>query len=100
MSTPSTHIIIMERDCDSPFDSEGPIVMEQYVNRRNDYEAIMARAQSLADGRKYGRIWIGEIVYDHLEEIVAAPPKEQDGTECPLCGEMFCPGDCEGKVDG
>lgn len=75
MSSRETAIyIITERDCDSPFDSDGPILFEQYVNRRNDDEAMMERAQSFADVGRYGRVWVGRIVFADLIEVEAAKP--------------------------
>jgi len=80
MSRDGCFFIVCERDCESPFDSEGAIILEQYVNRKQgEREDILPRAKKFADSGRYGRVWIGIINYADLEEIPAEPKGDPMG---------------------
>lgn len=61
-------MIVMEHDVDDPFRSSGAIIMEQYTALSP--EQVMEKAQQLANGGKYGRIWTAT-----LKELVQTDPE-------------------------
>ena len=63
--------IIVERDTDSPFRSDGAILMEQYT--KVDLDAVQERAQGFANSGRYGRVWMGSINERDCSEVL---PKE------------------------
>lgn len=60
-------LIILERGADNPLCSEGAIIWEQKANE--DEEDVKERAKSLAASGKYGRVWLGSVDVDQLEEM-------------------------------
>lgn len=59
MRSEPIHVVVCERDIDDPLMANGAIVCEQYTN--DAPESVLERAKMLADGGKYGRVWIAKL---------------------------------------
>ena len=69
----SIWFIITEHDGHNPFKSDGAIIMEQYT--KLDTDSVKKRAQMLANGRKYGRVWMASVNENDCCEILPTPPQ-------------------------
>lgn len=80
----SIWFIIVEHDSANPFTSDGAIIWEQYT--KVDTDSVMERAQTLANGGKYGRVWMLSANEKDACLILPKPPKDNNDNAKPLEG--------------